>query len=253
MGNATGPGALLPRLAGGTALAVSVVFHGLGIAAAAAVYRFQPTAETTLDGLAVASLTITVESAPVVVLPPSLPPACPTAAPAPGIALPRPSHRTGQAHPMPAASGQASSAPSEPAGSQVEQGSSGGPSGSAGAAPGSPPVEKPKPPSPTAEEVGTWMGEYGKVLYVRVAGAVVYPEQAEREKRQGVVVVRLSVDSQGRLTQAALVGQADAVLAAGAMAAVRRASPFPPPPARLVEAVGRSLSFDLPLRFYLRE
>jgi protein TonB len=95
------------------------------------------------------------------------------------------------------------------------------------------------------------MGEYGRTVHARIAGAIEYPEQAAREKREGTIVVQLTIDEHGRLLGVAPTGGGDAVLTKGALDAVRRAEPFPAPPGPLVSAAGPALTFRLPLRFYL--
>ena len=94
------------------------------------------------------------------------------------------------------------------------------------------------------------MAEYGRAVYSRIAASVQYPERAARENRQGTVMLRLVVGTDGRLSDVSSVdGAADPVLRDAAIAAVRRAAPFAPPPRQVVGGDG-TVSFRIPVRFY---
>ena len=97
-----------------------------------------------------------------------------------------------------------------------------------------------------------WIAHYGSAVHAKIAAAVQFPERAARENRQGVVLLRIVLDADGRLQEASVIGgQADPVLRDAALAAVRRASPFPAPP-RPTGAPAAPVSFRIPVRFYLR-
>jgi periplasmic protein TonB len=97
-----------------------------------------------------------------------------------------------------------------------------------------------------------WMEQYGRAVHAKIAAAVVFPERAARENRQGALVLRVVLNSDGRLLEATVVGgEVDPVLRDAALTAVRRASPFPAPP-RPVGAPAVPVSFRIPVRFYLR-
>ncbi|MDJ0869651.1 MAG: TonB family protein, partial [Myxococcota bacterium] len=71
-----------------------------------------------------------------------------------------------------------------------------------------------------------------------------YPAMARRRGLEGVVVVRLSIDADGGLGEVSTTRKASKTLARATVDAVRRAAPFPPPPA------GR-LSIEIPVRYDL--
>src|SRR5690606_38521847 len=69
-----------------------------------------------------------------------------------------------------------------------------------------------------------------------------YPALARRRGIEGLVLVRLEITSDGRVGRAAALNGANALLARSAVAAARRAAPFPPPPHGAV-------AIDLPIRW----
>jgi protein TonB len=73
-----------------------------------------------------------------------------------------------------------------------------------------------------------------------------YPPFALRRRIEGVVVVRLRIGGDGRLVVASPDGTAEPLLARSAIDAVKRASPFPPPP-------DGPLELELPIRWRLDE
>jgi protein TonB len=75
-----------------------------------------------------------------------------------------------------------------------------------------------------------------------------FPSEAfRRGEVPGTALVRFAIDGRGRLTHVLLVrSSGSAYFDQEAIATVRRASPFPPPPE------GRALSFTAPLRFTYR-
>jgi len=88
---------------------------------------------------------------------------------------------------------------------------------------------------------------YRSALLAKIWGAARYPE-AERERgATGVATVRFALDAAGAVTLADLVrSSGDRALDDEAVAAVRRASPLPPPP------LGAPRSYSAPIGFELR-
>ena len=118
--------------------------------------------------------------------------------------------------------------------------------------PAAPKPAAPKPaapktaaPSPAGSKADD--GAYRASLYARIYGAVRYPESARERGAAGVAVVSFSFDATGQVTSAVLAqSSGDAALDADAVAAVRRASPLPPPPE------GAARAYTVPIRYRLR-
>jgi TonB family protein len=186
---------------------------------------------------------------PAPVTAPPAPPPAPSPAPSPAPAA--------TATPGPAAAGVSvvtAEAPSEAraAGSAGPAASGAAPSpavagtGTAGAPAGGGGV------APPAEDDGGDMASYGMQVYARILAAVQFPEQASRERVQGIVNVQIMLELDGRLRSATIVGPSEPLLREAALDAVRRAAPFPTPPRRLV-AAGAPIAYELPLRFFLKQ
>jgi periplasmic protein TonB len=95
------------------------------------------------------------------------------------------------------------------------------------------------------------MPAYLRTVYDRLVRRLVVPEEAEREGREGTVVVRLLVARDGALREASTVGDSvDPVLGAAALRAVHAAAPLPPLP-RGLPGDG-PISIRVPVRFVLR-
>jgi protein TonB len=78
-----------------------------------------------------------------------------------------------------------------------------------------------------------------------------YPASAQARGQQGVVKVAFSVDRQGRIVDTRLEGPSGvAALDEEALAVLRRAEPFPPPPAVVP---GDRFTFIVPLRFIAKK
>lgn len=87
--------------------------------------------------------------------------------------------------------------------------------------------------------------QYGAQVNRHVQRFRRYPVEAERAGIKGVVRVSIRIDSSGRLSGASVrAGSGHAVLDREALATVKRASPYPKPPAGVAPA-----SFSLTLRF----
>jgi TonB family protein len=105
--------------------------------------------------------------------------------------------------------------------------------------PEQPPTGAPSPsPSPA---IAKWQ----QALVTRLARFQRYPKQAGGAG--GIVSLGFSIDRQGRVVDSRIVkSSGSAVLDAEAQALVKRASPFPPPPAEVPDA---DLSFVVPIRY----
>jgi protein TonB len=103
----------------------------------------------------------------------------------------------------------------------------------------------PKATSPAASSAD--LGEYQRTLFARLSAVKRYPDAARERAPQGVAVVSFSIGASGQVAGASISRSAgDAILGAEALATVRRASPFPPPPA------GAPRTFSAPLSFRVR-
>ena len=77
-----------------------------------------------------------------------------------------------------------------------------------------------------------------------------YPAEAESRREQGTPSVSFSLDRSGRLLVSRLVrASGHAALDQEALAILKRAQPFPPPPADLI---GAHFDFTVPIRFSVR-
>jgi protein TonB len=91
------------------------------------------------------------------------------------------------------------------------------------------------------------LAAYRNALLAKIAGAVRYPEAARAREATGVATVRFALDGAGAVTLADLAQPSgDRALDEEALAAVRRASPLPAPPA------GAPRAYLTPIRFELR-
>jgi protein TonB len=77
-----------------------------------------------------------------------------------------------------------------------------------------------------------------------------YPEAAQSRHQQGVAQVFFSLDRRGRVIDSRIVRSSGASsLDEEALALLRRAQPFPPPPSELP---GRRVDVNVPIRFNLK-
>ena len=77
-----------------------------------------------------------------------------------------------------------------------------------------------------------------------------YPESAQSRRQQGVAQVFFSLDRQGRVIDSRVVRSSGAsALDEEALAILRRAQPFPPPPPELS---GQRVNLTVPIRFNLK-
>ena len=99
------------------------------------------------------------------------------------------------------------------------------------------------PPARGAAELAA----YRSALLAKIWGAARYPEAARERGATGVATVRFALDGAGAVTLADLTqSSGDRALDDEALAAVRRASPLPLPPA------GAPRAYSAPIRFELR-
>ncbi|MCP3065545.1 energy transducer TonB [Myxococcus sp. K38C18041901] len=105
------------------------------------------------------------------------------------------------------------------------------------------------PPPPTAEQRAAWEEEYFEVMFRDRFENVRYPHQAAMAGIEGRFALRITVGTRGQLLALAIVGRCPHyVLCDAAMAAVREAAPFPPPPS----ALGPRVTVELPFNYHLR-
>jgi protein TonB len=77
-----------------------------------------------------------------------------------------------------------------------------------------------------------------------------YPEVAQSRHQQGIAQVFFSLDRQGRVIDSRVVRSSGAsALDEEALALLRRAQPFPPPPPELP---GQRVDLSVPIRFNLK-
>jgi periplasmic protein TonB len=77
-----------------------------------------------------------------------------------------------------------------------------------------------------------------------------YPPAAQSRRQQGVAQLFFSLDRQGRVTESRLLSSSGAAaLDQEALALLRRAQPFPPPPPELT---GDRVGVTVPIRFNLK-
>ena len=77
-----------------------------------------------------------------------------------------------------------------------------------------------------------------------------YPESAQSRRQQGVAQIFFSLDRQGRVIDSRVVrSSGTSALDEEALALLRRAQPFPPPPPELS---GQRVNLTVPIRFNLK-
>jgi protein TonB len=125
--------------------------------------------------------------------------------------------------------------------------------------PPTPPIEKPKqtvetrtPQAPSAAASGVGRGasaadvKYGGAVAARLARQKRYPAEARSKREQGKAIITFEIDARGQVASVELVkSSGHAALDREAMAVVRRAAPFPPPPG------GVAVSYRMPVGFQL--
>jgi TonB family protein len=89
--------------------------------------------------------------------------------------------------------------------------------------------------------------EYQQAVVARLSAVKRYPDAARERAPNGVAVVSFSIGASGAVGAVSIAQSAgDTALDAEALATVRRASPFPPPPS------GAPRTFAAPLSFRIR-
>jgi protein TonB len=172
------------------------------------------------------------------------------ASPAPVPAAPvrpQPARRVRAAGPpAPRAAPPEPAAPPAPAAEvSATPGSVGDPNGAPSPAAGAPMTTDPAP-GPAGGGRSSEIDEYVAGVRRRVSRHKRYPPFALRRGIEGVVVVRLRIGGDGRVTRASPDASAEPLLARSALEAVERASPFPPPP-------DGPLELELPIRWRIDE
>ena len=90
------------------------------------------------------------------------------------------------------------------------------------------------------------LAEYQRTVTARLSAVKRYPDAARERAPQGVAVVSFSISEFGEVAGVSISRSAgDAMLDAEALATVRRASPFPAPPAGAPRAFSAPLSFKV--------
>jgi protein TonB len=98
----------------------------------------------------------------------------------------------------------------------------------------------------TSNAVPTWKTQVVALLERKKR----YPESAQSRRQQGVAQVLFSLDRQGRVVDSRIVRSSGAsALDEEALALLRRAQPFPPPPPELP---GQRVDLSVPIRFNLK-
>jgi protein TonB len=101
-------------------------------------------------------------------------------------------------------------------------------------------------PLPVADE-GAVRSNYWTSVRAAIAGELTYPPVARRRGLEGMAAFRITLDGQGRLLDARPVQTTGAVFENAALAAIRRAAPFAPPPG----SPSATWSAAIPIRFRL--
>lgn len=100
--------------------------------------------------------------------------------------------------------------------------------------------------SSSANALPSWKGQ----ILAAIERNKRYPAEAELRREQGIPLVSFSVDRSGRLLTSRLARASGyAALDREALAILKRAQPFPPPPADLI---GPHFDFTVPIRFSVR-
>jgi len=103
-----------------------------------------------------------------------------------------------------------------------------------------------KPQAPALTISSAEIAAYQNSVLGRISGAKRYPEAARERESRGIAVVRFSITPSGQVAGASLAQSAgDAILDSEALATVRRASPFPPPPPGAPRTFSATLSYRL--------
>lgn len=95
--------------------------------------------------------------------------------------------------------------------------------------------------------------EYQRSLQALLEKSKHYPRQARLRRMEDEIVVSFTINEAGGLETCTLVSSAGfALLDDAALAAVRNAAPFPAPPAGMIEAGGKPVTFEVPILFSIR-
>jgi protein TonB len=112
--------------------------------------------------------------------------------------------------------------------------------------PAAPATTAPPRPRPSAAQVSNWHRQ----IVIQLERHKNYPASARAQQATGAATVTFTIGRDGRLLSSRLVQSSHAALLdEAALATVRRASPFPPPPANMA---GARFDFTVPIRFNIR-
>jgi len=104
----------------------------------------------------------------------------------------------------------------------------------------------PPRPRPSAAQISNWH----RKIAIQLERHKGYPAQSQARHETGTATVAFTIDRNGRLLSSRLVHSSSfASLDAETLATVRRAAPFPPPPA---DMPGSHFDFRVPIRFNIR-
>jgi protein TonB len=113
-------------------------------------------------------------------------------------------------------------------------------------APPVPQTTAPPPPRPSAAQITTWHRQ----IALRIERHKGYPAAAQARHETGTARVTFAIDRRGRVTHSRIVdGSGSTALDQETLDTLRRAQPFPAPPANLP---GESFEFTVPIRFKVR-
>lgn len=111
------------------------------------------------------------------------------------------------------------------------------------------PAPPPEPPPPSQSEIDQAMGEYGNLLGRAIAKHKAYPKIAVMRGWQGDAMLELKIDREGNVLSAKVHNSSGyEALDKQALEMVKKASPFPKPPAALS---GGTFTITVPVSFKL--
>lgn len=112
------------------------------------------------------------------------------------------------------------------------------------------PIEPPPPPAPSKVDINAALGKYRSILGRAIAKHKSYPKIAQRRGWQGSVLLDLKIDENGNVLLAKVrESSGHKSLDNRALEMVKKASPFPLPPAALQ---GSSFNITVPVAFKLK-
>lgn len=89
--------------------------------------------------------------------------------------------------------------------------------------------------------------EYDLILRKKIAAQEQYPKEAQKRRLEGLIEVEFELDGEGRIEKISSISAGKpTILVEAALDAVKRASPFLPPPA------GKTRKFVIPIEFKIK-